>query len=163
MFKATPWAKGGKYVATSGSVLRVVKFDDQPRVWWFTNGHLLLRGKGKAPVAAVHVPFVGKPWPFSRVATARTKRAATTWEKVKRCDLSTGPVFGMRSSVNHGHGIDAKYHHVVSQWPRSITWMAPVNPTRSEDACWAVDDKGVIVAVVMPIASREVVEWAVAS
>lgn len=131
--------------------LRVVEFPDEPKVWWWTDTHMLLRGVGKKPDGY----DFGKPKKeFAETAALQVRRTKTDWQ---RCSSKSSHISEcVRSLKNDHHGIDVKYYRLLEHWPKPVKWLVPENKLVWNVAALAVEVQSQqIVAVVMPVAGTE--------
>jgi hypothetical protein len=129
----------------------IVEFPDEPKVWWWTDTFVLLRGVGEKPDGYSGV----KPKKeFSQTAMLDVRRTPSKWEHclsrwshIEEC---------VRSLKNNSHGLDVKYHRLPEHWAKPVKWLVPVKGDNWSAPSLAVEaESQQIVAVVMPMKGAE--------
>lgn len=127
--------------------LGVVEFPDEPKIWWWTDTHVLLRGVGDKPVG--YDIKVKKE--FYVTAALAVKRARTKWERCIHEETER-----VRALKNKLHGLNVEYYRLLEHWPKHVKWLVPENRETWNAASLAVEaDSNQIVAVIMPMKGAE--------
>lgn len=139
----------------SGDNVRIVVFDDEPKVWWWTDNVALVRGVGAKPKGYVRVP--GK---LSLANTAKLDVARVCVALWQQCAgrFGTEYIDTVRDHKRTFFGIQEKYQSIVEKWPKPVKWLIPRSEKNRSAAALVLEaESQQIVAVVMPMGRSE--DW----
>ena len=133
--------------------LRIAVFDDEPKVWWWTDSSVLIRGVGAKPKNRSSVP--GEPLlaKSARLDVARVR--VPLWEECK-AELDFKNINVVRDAKHRFFGIQDRYRQIVERWPKPIEWLVPESKKDRFAAALAREvESQQIVAAVMPMSGAE--------